>query len=189
MSNTCQIKNLYALLNEDGALNRIQWFENALYRLSYDFYKPLYSKYFHEITENEEEKLPLPQDPELIASTEFINIQDARKKTINKIETIEPEKIIASNSDQAQNTYNMIMKIGRQQEINRKLIENIPWWKFKIKKEKNRELVEDELQSIELSNVLGFLAYYFCENKQLGSIDNFNKLNRDIAKLRLKNMG
>lgn len=188
MSYTCQIKKVYALLNEDGALNCTQWFEHALYNLSSDFYKPLYSEYFSEIVKNEEEKFPFPQDPELIASAEFVNNQKAHEKTMEKIETIKPEKITASNLDQAQNTYNMIIRIGKQQENNREVLKNIPWWKLKIKKEKNRELIKDESSIIELSNVLSFLAYYYCEKKQLGSINNFNKLNRDIAELRLENM-
>lgn len=189
MSYTCQIKKIFALLNKEGALNSIQWFKDTLYELSYDYYNSLYSKYYFEMQEEDERKFTLPQDPELLSSNVFINNKKAHDKTIKKLKTIKPIRIIASNPEQSQNTYINIMEIGKQQEQNRDMLRNISWWKFKMKKEKNKEIKKNEFHScIDLSIVLSLLAFYYCEKKQLGSIDSFNNFNHEISQLYLKNI-
>jgi len=186
---TATIQTIYLLLNKEGALKEIQWFKDALYELSLNFYGSLYNDNYGYYSRKEEEKFPLPQDPELISSNVFINSQDAYKWTMASIENVYPEKIIVSGSEKAGNIYSKTMEFGKKQDCDREQLGNIPWWRFKMKRKKQDEIEANEYRSnIPLPDVLSILAYYYCEKEHLGPIDEFNEINLKMSRLRVSNM-
>lgn len=170
MIHTCQIKNIYALFNKEGALNSIQWFKETLFELSYDYYNALYDNYFFDMQEEEEQNFSLPQDPELLSSNIFINNKRAHEKTIKMLEAKIHIPIIESNPKQAHDTLLNILEIGKRQK-------------------QNGDILKNEFNScIDLSIVLSLLAFYYCIKLQLGTIESFNNLHLEISHQCLENL-